>query len=125
VYDRIRDERAESVYWRKYAPRIEEVHERGCRLEKKWSYLEPEAPGPKYVGARTADVAAIRRIVTQRGHSFRVIHYPQDGDLAHAHIAIERAGGKVKNLSPNDRMELTALLVVLFRNHQPHVCGEA
>jgi hypothetical protein len=122
TYDKDRDERAESVYWRKYAPLIADVHDRACRLEKKWSYLDPEAPAPLYVGARTAEVWKIRSIVTQRGHSFMVIHRPQDNDRAHAHISIQRAGGNVKKLSKNDRMELAALIIHCFEDYQPHEC---
>ena len=108
TYDRVRDERAESVYWRKYALSISEVHRRGCDLQGKRKAGEnPQV----YVGAQTVVVEKVRAIKSGRGHSFKVIHAPRDDDIAHTHIAIARASGPVKNINKNDRVELTSLLV--------------
>lgn len=119
IYDKDRDERAESVYWRRYAPSINDVHERGCSLQAKWI-----GTGSKqiYEGARTAVVERIRSIRSERGHRFEVIHYPQDSDRAHAHVAIVRASGKVQGLNKNDKLELVRLIAVCFTNFEPHIC---
>lgn len=116
-YDRLRDERAESVYWRKYAPAHEDVHSRGCALERRYAHL-------KYLGSRTAGVGAVRSVRSARGHSLDVLHFEQSGDKAHAHIAIRPvAGVKVRNIKPNDYLELSRLLVELFRDFQAHTCA--
>ncbi len=126
-YDRNRDERAESVYWRKYAPLHADVHDRGCALQSALNAKRPEKKLPplRYVGSRTSVVSAIRSITSQRGHRLLVIHYEQFEDKAHAHIAIQPPqGSKVKNLNPNDRTELARLLVKLFIDYQQHTCPE-
>ncbi len=118
---KVRDERAESVYWRKYAPQIDDVHNRGCQLEAKWK-AAAASPARMYVGARTAIVGKIRSIVSGRGHRFKVIHYPQNGDIAHTHIAVDRVGGKPQKLSKNDKLELANLIVGCFIDYEAHHC---
>jgi hypothetical protein len=119
-YDKDRDERAESVYWRKYAPEVADIHTRGCTLQSQWA----SKGGPmRYSGSRDAHTGSIRKIVTERGHTFDVVHYPQGGDLAHAHIAVVRAGGNVKKLSSNDRLDLIHHLVKVLGELAPHQCG--
>jgi hypothetical protein len=115
------NERAESVFWRKYAPTISEVHERGCRLEKIKNARRTKAL--KYIGSRSALVAAIRQIKSGRGHKFKVIHVPEDGDRAHAHICIEPAPGvTAKQVEANDIRELVSLLFRHFGNLEGHTC---
>jgi hypothetical protein len=126
-YDRTRDERAESVYWRKYASAHADVHQRGCALQSKLNAARAEkghAP-LKYIGFRTSRVSGIRSVVSQRGHRLRVVHYEQFGDKAHAHIAVQPPEGTtVRNVKPNDRMELAARLVQLFGDYQEHSCPD-
>lgn len=125
-YDNKADERGESVYWRKYVPLIAGVHERGCRLElvKNDRRKDLGKATIKYTGARTAIVGAIRSIRTQRGHKFAVIHFPEEGDNAHAHILIEPAmGTRVGKLKSNDVRELVSLLVQQFGALDRHDCS--
>lgn len=124
-YDKVADERAESVYWRKYAPILNDLHSRGCRLEQ----LKNERarthgnPSTKYTGARTAVVGAIRSVKSQRGHTLTVIHFPWNGDDCHTHIAIESAAGvKVEKVRSNDIRELVGMLFKYFGELAPHDC---
>lgn len=121
TYDRVRDERAVSVFWRKYAPADADVHARGCALQ---AWFRPQFL--EYIGFRSAGVASIRSITTERGYKLDVVHFEQTGDKAHAHIAIRPPGDtKVKKSPPaNDRLEIVALLIKTLSNIQPHTCPE-
>ena len=126
-YDKTRDERAESVYWRKYAPLIAEIHSRGCVIEKFKNERRAAASQVpcKYKGARTAVVGTLRSLKTQRCHSFQVIHPPENGDRAHTHIAISPAAGtRVEKIKTNDRIELASLLIQHFLSFAPHECAK-
>ena len=113
------NERAESVYWRKYAPALQDVHARGCELEP----IKQLRSTTRYIGARTATAGAIQKIISGRGHTFTVFHYPENGDFAHAHIAIKPAEDKPsKKLRTNDIRELIGLLVQQFGGLDPHNC---
>lgn len=108
-------ERAESVYWRKYAATIESIHALGCnrvvlyrerRAQKMQEPLDLE-----YVGAITATVGAIRDIKTGRGFSLEVNHLPENGVRSHTHICVlEPSDGGQVRLKPNDRLELAHML---------------
>lgn len=123
TYDSVRDERAESVYWRRYAPTIEDVHTRGCRLETKFRSAGRATALRTYIGARSAHVAALRSVRSQRGHELAVVHVPQDGDLAHAHIAISPNGCRVKKIKQNDKVELAELALRCFGDLERYRCA--
>jgi hypothetical protein len=102
------NERAESVYWRKYASNIESVHERGCARMKRLNSREDKPP-TEYLGARSALVKSIRDIKTERaGLTIAVEHLPDDGDRSHAHMSIIDADGgrDLPKVPPNDMLEL-------------------
>jgi len=105
-------DRAESAVWRKYAPQPTDVHKRGCNAEtqKNARRLLKRVLPVRYVGFKTANVGAIRKIRSEHGYQFDVVHFPENGDLAHAHIVITPA----KKLKPNDVLELITLLLQRF-----------
>lgn len=117
-FDDERKEHAESVYCRECVPDLADVHARGCALEP----IKKLRRDTRYVGARTAQVDAIRRITSGRGHSFIVFHLLENGDSAHTHIAIEPADEKHRKLRANDIRELVSLLVKHFGPLEPHRC---
>ena len=111
-------DRAESAVWRKYAPQPTDVHKRGCNIEieKNARRLLKGVRPIKYIGFKTANVGAIREIKSEHGHQFDVVHFPENGDLAHAHIVITSA----KKLTRNDVLELVALLLRRFSALKPY-----
>ncbi len=119
-HDKKRDERAESFYWRKYAPLASDIHRRGCNLEL---VKQKRAPNIKYVGCRSVKAGGIRAIETGRGHKLVVFHFPENGDNAHSHVAIKPAKGTtVKNVNKNDILELANLVVKVLSDLEPHSC---
>lgn len=124
--DKTTGEKAESVYWRKYAETIESVHARGCErvdITKKPRVDRGHAP-LEYLGAITALVGKIRHIKTDRGFGVTVIHVPEDGDRAHAHICVlEHTGADKMRFKANDRRELVHLLYNTFGELEKHRCG--
>ena len=111
--NKITGERAESVYWRKYARTIESVHERGCKRADiiNERHSKKEQVFLEYIGAITALVGTIRHIKTERGFSVAVNHLPEDGDRAHTHICVsEPTGADRVKFKSNDRRELVHML---------------
>lgn len=124
-YDKKIKDRAESVYWRKYAINSQDVHDRACKIEKTKNARLASASRSllQYTGFRTADVRAIRGVRSGRGHQLDVVHWPEDGDLAHAHICIKPGGSlSLKKLKTNDVQELVDLLHWLFVDFTSHRC---
>lgn len=124
-YDKIIEDRAESVYWRKYASNPHDVRDRACELEKTKNVRHGAASRSlvQYTGFRTADAQSIRSVRSGRGHQFDVIHWPDNGDLAHAHICIKPAASEsVKKLKTNDVQELVHLLHDIFADFTPQNC---
>ena len=123
-YDETLKDRVESVYWRKYAITNDEVHDRECRREKiRQARATPSNPLKPYVGFRTSNVGAIRVIRTGRGHAFAVVHWPENGDLAHTHICIRPNGDtSVRKMKKSDIRELIHLLFKQFVQFEPHKC---
>jgi hypothetical protein len=123
--DQLRD-RAESVYWRKYAMGAKDVHDRECIRERARRTRAGSGKSvPTYVGFRTSQVAHIRAIRTGRGQTFAVVHCPEDGDLSHAHICVRGADGEpVRKLAPNDKRELVHLLYQVFVRFEGHRCEQ-
>jgi len=111
-------DRAESAVWRKYAPQPTDVHKRGCNAEteKNARRLLKGVRPVQYIGFKTANVGAIRDIKSERGHQFDLIHFPENGDLAHTHIVIKSA----KKLKPSDVLELITLLLQRFSALKPY-----
>ena len=110
--------RCESVIWRKYAPRIEDVATRGLKVLHEMNIRRASKNPPEtlkeYVGARTGIVGDIRSIQSQRGFCIAVEHLPDNGDLAHAHMTINKIDPAGRNLEPTDKTELVdALLDVM------------
>lgn len=123
-YDETLQDRAESVYWRKYAPTNDDVHTRECRREKiRQARATSARPLKAYIGFRTSKVGAIRAIRTGRGHTFAVVHWPENGDLSHTHICIRpNSGTPIRNINKNDLRELVHLLFKQFVEFEPHRC---
>lgn len=124
-YDKKIEDCAESVYWRKYAINPQDVHDRACKIEKIKNTRLASASRSllQYTGFRTADVRAVRGVRSGRGHQFDVVHWPENGDLAHAHICIKPAGSlPLKKLKTNDVQELVHLLHSLFVDFTSHRC---
>lgn len=122
-------ERAESVYWRKYAITIESVHERGCvraQLKNEKLLRESKEQNVEYRGARTASVGAVRGIRTGRGFGIAVEHHPEASDRSHTHLCIIGPSGEreIKKLKANDRVELVHFLCEqCFGALEEHSCG--
>jgi hypothetical protein len=115
-YDSVRDECAESVYWRRHAESNAEIHQRGVALEQ---IKRQRSPNIRYVGFRSARAGDVRKIVSDKGHKLIVYHFPQNGDFAHTHIAIEPAAGiSPKKIKSRDVLELTTLLLRQFSQLQ-------
>lgn len=117
--------RVESVIWRKYAPTLMEVHERGCARTKSASEKRAaDGKDPKiYMGSMTSLVRPIRLIRTGRGFGFAVVHLPENGDNSHAHICMEAVtASSMNDLKKNDRRELIHLLFKEFGKLEPHSC---
>ncbi len=81
----------------------------------------------KYAGARSAQVDAIKTISNVRGFQIAVIHGPEDGDLAHSHLAIISAPGSfsASKPNPNDIRELVSKLFSTFGVLDSHDCSLA
>ncbi len=119
-YDKDRDEKAESFFWRKYAPLISEIHQKGCALEPMKRQRNPTIT---YVGARSATAGEIRKIESDKGHKLLVYHFEENGDRAHCHVAIEPAPGTTaKNMKGRDVTELAVKLVRVLSALEPHSC---
>jgi hypothetical protein len=127
-YDRVRGECAESVFWRKYAPSVVDLHQRGCDIEsqKKARAAQQSKPFQPYIGARYVIVSHVTACVTARGFSLQVIHLPENGDRAHSHIAIVPVDGQVPSkIKSNDKTELAACLLEKFGDLHWHRCESA
>lgn len=118
-------DRPESVYWRKYAVSDADVHRRGCELERlRQSRAAPgKSPGP-YVGFRTAKAGAVRA-VAEAGYELQVIHSPENGDDAHAHICVRKDNLPVTNSIPRSVLRvLIHLLFAKFAEFKSHSCPQ-
>lgn len=95
----------ESVTWRKYAPKDQDVHTLGFKWEAAKRLSKPDV---RYRGFVTAIVGHIRAIcnTSPAGHGFRVEHMPDEG-IEHAGIAYELVGGSTyDDLSPSVKSDL-------------------
>jgi hypothetical protein len=125
TFDKERIERAESVFWRKYASDVAEIHTRGCDLE---AYRNEQRPGKglepvRYLGTRSITAMEVRDVKGDRGHSLDAIHFPENGDCAHSHIVIRPVVGcAVKNVKTNDIRELVSKLYMRFSQLSSHDC---
>lgn len=119
-----RGDRIESVFWRKYAVLISDVHARGCRIEQQKNIrLSGQGkPLKKYSGATTAGVGSVRTISTERGFRFSVVHFPESGDMAHSHIGILAPPAFAKPKA-NDMRELIRMLARDFGMLEGHDCA--
>ena len=117
--------RVESVFWRKYAPTASDLHKRGCELERQKN-LRLRVQGKslkKYSGIRTATAGPIRKIKSERGFQFHILHAPESDDRSHAHIGIEPPpGSSGTQLKPNDMRELVSSLAREFNIFDAHDC---
>ncbi|MGI4778027.1 MAG: hypothetical protein ACRYGA_07890 [Janthinobacterium lividum] len=116
-----KDNKGESLVWRKYKPTIEEVHDLGCSQEAR---KKPQKPDYRYVGAITALVQDIRNEVSGRGATFRVEHHPEnDQGVYHAEIwPCPKEGAQLKS---NDRADLRVMLKNRFKPREEHACSPA
>lgn len=97
----------ESVIWRKYKAANDEVHDLGYERERQ-KRLSGKNLG--YAGFICAFAGEIRSIRTQRGHSFRLDHMPEEG-IYHAGIQYAPANdGPLSSLLKNDKSELKLML---------------
>lgn len=119
-------ERAESLYWRKYAHEIEVVHHYECdrvrqsneRRSTNHNYIHHA-----YTGTRTALIEKILNIESNRGFSFTVDHAPEKGIRAHTHIFMpELHKDKITRTNKTDRMELIHYLCKAFGELEEHIC---
>lgn len=103
----------ESVIWRKYAPRDEDVHAIGLMHEVK---KRDEKPDCRYTGFRSAAADDIRAIkTTGAGHSFSVDHDPIDGADHHTHVCFAPANGAATDvLSRGEKNDLKLRLFDVF-----------
>lgn len=109
-YDKNTGQRAESLIWRKHAPELSDVHQRGCSWKK------------DYIGCRTSDVGPIRQIRSRSGHSFAVEHEVEGGDFAHVAITISPTPGVSVKGAKNDLAELRHKLHQQLGELEPHQC---
>jgi len=112
-YDRIRDERALSSIWKKYAPSTADVHACGLEVTGEINKGIQEKGGQpmQYLGFYEAAVVAVRSIEVKdsegKVYSLDVLHLPRPGQKWHAHVAIvPPVGKKVKNVKATVRGEL-------------------
>ena len=122
-YDRVRDESALSVVWRKYAPSTQEVHSCGCAVAVEASEGNRRKGGApaEYGGFRSAQVASVRAIKSQRGNGLEVLHVPVPGKRWHAHISVVATPGqRTKNISKTVRGELRELLYAALGPYEPY-----
>lgn len=119
--------RAESVFWRKYAPDIADIHRRGCvwQMNKNTAHAEKGRPHVEYIGARTSQVASVRGIKGEGGHTLGVVHCEEHGDIAHAEIRVEPASGMPAKKLKNQLVELRHHLVLAFGDLEPHKCDQS
>lgn len=96
--------RRESVVWRKYAPKIDDVHVLGCRFQNE---------SRRYRGATTARCGDITSYRNKNGHGLTIEHVPAEGRW-HAEICC--------GVSGPDRVDLIGHLKSVFSNLDPHVC---
>jgi hypothetical protein len=117
-------ERAESVYWRKYAVTNDAIHSRGCALEvaRNERLRSKGKETVAYAGFGTGKVRAIRSVRT-RAYRLSLIHHPENGDSSHAHILIhDLQGENVKSIPQNDQRELVGDLFRLLVPVRTHKC---
>jgi hypothetical protein len=101
----------ESVIWRKYKPANDDVHDLGRERERQ-KRLAGKSLG--YAGFICAFSGEVRSIKTQRGHSFRLDHMPEEG-IYHAGIQYAPANdGPLSSLLKNDKSELKLMLKNAF-----------
>ena len=117
-------ERIESVFWRKYAVLISDVHGHGCQIEQQKNIRlgSQGKPLKKYCGATTAGVGPIRTILSGRGFRFSVVHCPESGNAAHSHIGIA-APPRLAKPNKNDMRELISKLAREFGKLEGHDCA--
>jgi hypothetical protein len=96
--------RRESVVWRKYAPKIDDVHALGCRFQS-----ESRA----YRGAITARCGDITLYRNKNGYRLTIEHAPAEG-IWHAEISCDASGP--------DRVDLISHLKLVFSKLDPHLC---
>lgn len=113
----------ESLIWRKYAPAITDVHARGCVLQAKKLARNANSPH-RYVGARSAVKRAIEEIKSPRGLKFRITHYIENGDRAHAELQIVPPANHVGKIKSTDVRDLVDLLMIELSAPEPHTCPE-
>ena len=121
-------EYAESMYWRRLAPQIEDVHSRGCAIERKNRAKRPDA-WARYIGARSITAQTVTSIRSERGrYTFVVEHVPNADDQAHTHISIRIVGAEgaklTTKLQKNDRLEIIEKLMRALSPLEPHSCAQ-
>jgi hypothetical protein len=104
----------ESVVWRKYAPKICDVHVLGC---VKQTADRANGKNCSYFGALTGNVDEIRRIRSKTGAYFEVIHVPVEG-IHHAEIGYSHD----RALTKNDKAELKSEIRRKFHDRADHRC---
>lgn len=82
----------ESVVWRKYARSIAEVHNLGREKERRDNAGRPPSKPQDYRGTMGANVGEVRRIRSNSGHGFDVVHEPSEGSH-HCHVILQMAAG--------------------------------
>jgi hypothetical protein len=110
----------ESLIWRRYAAKIEDVHSLGCEIQ-----ASKQASGKDwtYVGAVTTGVGSVRALSNSQNDSFYVVHAPQEGQ-AHAHVGF--------HMQPSDenkkqrRADLAEVIRLFFATLklEPHACAK-
>jgi hypothetical protein len=87
--------RRESIVWRKYAPKIEEVHALGCRFQN---------VSRAYRGAITARCWDITSYRNKNGHGLTIEHAPAEGQVARRDMLRRlRAGPRGPDWPPQER----------------------
>jgi hypothetical protein len=106
------DQGVESVVWRKYAPKIPDVHEFGLHQQRRKLEARPDA-NYAYVGALTASVANVRSIRTARGFQCKVRHDPSNAQgQQHAEVSVHHEENQQTKKS--DRADLRVWLKNAF-----------